>query len=85
MPVTLREQVLALREGDKVEVTWQHSRQGPLTYVGTIKTAIPDGASFVSRAYMPPRVLLESDPPHFYKGRNNPNGRVLAIKKLDKT
>ena len=79
----LRDQVLALREGDKVEVTWQHSRQGPLTYTGTVKVAIPDGVSFVSRAYMPPRVLLECDPPHFYKGRNNPNGRVLAIKKLD--
>ena len=83
--MALRDQVLALRTGDRVKVTWQHSRQGPLAYTGTVKVAIPDGVSFVSRAYMPPRVLLESDPPRFYKGRRNPNGRVLAIKKLDWT
>ena len=52
--MTLRDQVLALRTGDRVEVTWQHSRHGPLTYTGTAQLAMPDGVSFVSRAYMPP-------------------------------
>ena len=80
--MTLREQVLALRGGDKVTVTWQHSRQGPLTYTGIVKVSIPEGVAFVSRAYIGPRVLLESDPPHFYKSARNPNGRVLAIERL---
>ena len=82
--MNLRDQVLALRTGDRVEVTWDCSG-AEITYVGTVRETGERGV-MLTRGYTPTkRIVLYEDDVIFYKYAQTykPHGRVLAIKKLD--